>query len=151
MQYIKVSFTVTDQDGSDVLIALLADAGYNGFEETGTELLAYIEEPLFHEGELSRFAALLDTGYRTDVVAPQNWNALWESNFQPVIVEGICTIRAHFHDIAVTTPFEIVITPKMSFGTGHHATTQLMIRQMNDLDFQSHISRYAGRKKHPCH
>jgi ribosomal protein L11 methyltransferase len=64
-------------------------------------------------------------------VPEQNWNELWESNFEPVIIEGLCTIRADFHHITVTTPYEIIITPKMSFGTGHHATTHLMMEAIN--------------------
>ena len=67
-------------------------------------------------------------------IPKQNWNAVWEENFQPVIINDFCTVRADFHDLEVTTPYEIIITPKMSFGTGHHATTQLMMLMMKDMD-----------------
>ena len=136
MRYIKVRFTGITQDVSDMLIAMLSDAGYNGFEETEGELLAYTSEEAFNNGELADIAATFGADFETEALVHQNWNALWESNFQPVIVNGICTIRAHFHDIEVATPYEIVITPKMSFGTGHHATTQQMMMVMNDMDIK---------------
>jgi ribosomal protein L11 methyltransferase len=136
MQYVKITFSVTSQDMSDMLMAKLSDAGYNGFEEDDNKLLAYIETSRFEEGELKAIAGGYMADYETEIIPSQNWNALWESNFEPVVVNGFCTIRAHFHDIEVATLYDIVITPKMSFGTGHHATTQLMIMIMKDLDFK---------------
>lgn len=136
MQYVKVSFQNTGQDVSDMLIALLADAGYDGFEEAGDGLWAYIEMPKFHAEELAAIATGQGVTYETELIPAQNWNALWESNFQPVTVDGFCTIRAHFHDMEVTTPYDIIITPKMSFGTGHHATTQLMMLMMKDMNLK---------------
>ncbi len=134
MQHLKVTLTITSPDECDVLIALLAEAGYDGFEDDNGQLYAYIGQAVFNEEELMGIAAQRGAAYTTEVIAEQNWNALWESNFEPVIVDGFCTIRAHFHDIRVTTPYDIVITPKMSFGTGHHATTQLMMLWMKELD-----------------
>lgn len=136
MQYIKITFEVAGQQASDVLTALLADAGYDGFEESGNKLLAYIEEPKFDRQQLITIAGIADTAYETEIVPAQNWNALWESNFAPVVVNDFCTIRAHFHEIKITTPYEILITPKMSFGTGHHATTQLVMLLMKDTNFE---------------
>lgn len=135
MQYVKVTFTVSGEQESEVLMAILSDAGYAGFEETATELLAYTEEQKFDEDELKTLIGALGTIYHTEIIPAQNWNALWESNFEPVIVENFCTIQAHFHDIKVTTPYSITITPKMSFGTGHHATTQQMMLLMKDISF----------------
>jgi len=136
MQYIKVTFVIAGQEVSDILIALLADAGYDGFEESGNKLLAYVEQPKFNGKELNTIAGIARTAYETEIVPAQNWNALWESNFAPVVVDNFCTIRAHFHDIKIATPYEILITPKMSFGTGHHATTQLMMLLMKGTNFE---------------
>ena len=136
MRYLRARFTNVTADVSDMLIAMLSEIGYDGFEELENELLAYIAEEEYKEAELQQVAASAGVAYETEAIAQQNWNALWESNFQPVMVDNICTIRAHFHDIDITTPYEIVITPKMSFGTGHHATTQLMMRQMNGMDMK---------------
>ena len=135
MQHIKVTFRTSLQQTKDMLMALLSDIGYDGFEETDQALFAYIGQDVYDESELNDRISALDITYDIEVIPAQNWNALWESNFQPVIVDNFCTIRAHFHDIEVVTPYDIIITPKMSFGTGHHATTQLVIMQMEEIDF----------------
>ena len=136
MQHIKVTFATPVQETADMLIALLSAAGFDGFEETDNELLAYVAAASFDPEEVATIAGMQGVDYKTETIESQNWNALWESNFQPVVVAGLCTIRAHFHTIAVTTPYEIVITPKMSFGTGHHATTQLMMMLMAGMDMK---------------
>jgi len=135
MQYLKITFAVSSQEIADVLMALLGDLGFEGFEEQQNELLAYIPERDFDKEALDETIASFATPYHIVIIPAQNWNALWESNFQPVIVQDFCTIRAHFHDITVVTPYDIQITPKMSFGTGHHATTQQMMIQMKDISF----------------
>jgi len=137
MQYVKVTFATASQEQSDMLVALLAGAGYDGFEEQGNYLFAYIERPEFHAEELRPLAGDRGIVYETEIIPAQNWNALWEANFEPVVVDGFCTIRAHFHNIAITTPYSITITPKMSFGTGHHATTQLVMAMMKDIPLES--------------
>lgn len=133
MQHIGVTFTIASQEQADILTAILAESGYEGFEEADGRLLAYIADDLFDEPVIAGIAETMHIPYATEVIAPQNWNALWESNFQPVIIDGFCTIRAHFHHIPIHTPHEIVITPKMSFGTGHHATTRLVMTLMKDI------------------
>ena len=139
MNHIKVWLTGFEIGMVDVAIAQLANIGYDGFEEQETCLLAYIGEPEFEATALADIATSLNLTYTTEIVPSQNWNAVWESNFEPVIVDDFCTVRAAFHDLTVITRFEIVITPKMSFGTGHHATTQSVMRMMRDVDF-------SGRK-----
>jgi ribosomal protein L11 methyltransferase len=79
-------------------------------------------------------AAGMGHSFTATRIRQQNWNAQWEAGFEPVTVPGFCTVRAHFHAPAKGVPYEIVITPKMSFGTGHHATTRLMMMQMQHLN-----------------
>ncbi len=135
MQHRKITFTINDTAEGEMLMALLAGAGYDGFEEKENELLAYIDDKQYSEDELRELLPAGIGSFTTEVVPAQNWNALWESNFEPVIVQDFCTIRAHFHDITITTPYVINITPKMSFGTGHHATTQQVMMLMKDVSF----------------
>ena len=73
--------------------------------------------------------------YSTEIIQPRNWNEQWEKNFEPVIIDTFCAIRAHFHAPVTSVQHEIIITPKMSFGTGHHPTTWLMVTGMRNMDF----------------
>jgi ribosomal protein L11 methyltransferase len=117
----------------EILLSELSDYGAEGFEQTEGSLIAYFPEHNFNSYEINE----LLRGYVAHIttIEEQNWNAVWESNFQPVEVGGFCRVRAHFHDPAPEFAHEIIITPKMSFGTGHHATTYMMIEQMKDIDF----------------
>lgn len=124
----------SDAEVRDILIASLTDVGFEGFEENENELIAYIPKPDFSEAVLDEVLTPLQISRTTETIQEQNWNAQWEENFQPIIIDDYCTIRAHFHTLPIETPYEIVITPKMSFGTGHHATTQLMLLQMRGMD-----------------
>lgn len=132
--YIEVLFTLS-RPGSieqDLLIAGLGEAGYESFLETETGFNAYIRRDEFSEqslrtaidevagGDIPAFA------YEIRQIESRNWNQVWESNFQPVVIENKCRIRASFHAADSSFPLEIQIDPKMSFGTGHHETTYLM-------------------------
>lgn len=134
-RYIAVTVPCPDNEQREQLIGLLSVLGYEGFEEKETELIACRPEAGFEEGPLLALLEPLGLDYRLEVILPVNWNASWESSFQPVRVDGFCGIRAAFHPPLDDVAHEIVITPKMSFGTGHHATTCSMIRLMRDLDF----------------
>lgn len=135
MKYISVTFTIKDAAQSEILLALLADAGYEGFEECTGELKAFIKEEEFDKAELDTVTQTLGTAYTIAEIEQQNWNAQWESSFEPVIINDFAAVRAGFHAPVKNVLYEIIITPKMSFGTGHHATTYLMMEQMSHIDF----------------
>lgn len=133
MKHIQVSITANAYQQEE-LIALLDDFNPAGFEQTDETLLAYFEEEHFEAASISHLLA--GYTYQLADVDEQNWNAVWEQNFQPVVVGDFCAVRAHFHSPVAGVAHEIIITPKMSFGTGHHATTYMMLQQMKDLDFR---------------
>ncbi len=134
--HIAITFTAIQPEQQELVIANLAHAGYEGFEENETELKAFISEAAFEPSLLKELAFKYQLTYTVQTIAAQNWNAVWESNFQPVIVDDFVAVRAHFHEAAKGVEHEIVITPKMSFGTGHHATTFMMMQQMRNIDFR---------------
>lgn len=120
---------------ADVLIGLLADAGFESFleNENGT-VSAFIQAPFFTENFSARissdeFAEFLDS-FEVKRIADQNWNAVWESQYEPVLIDNTCMVRAPFHAQPAGLEFDIVIMPKMSFGTAHHETTKLMIQYL---------------------
>ena len=124
-----------NDDQKDIAIALLSDGGYEGFEEEGYLLKAYISSEDFDEKKLTEFARRYHLSFSINEIKNRNWNQVWESNFDPVIIDGFVAIRAGFHKPVKNVRHEIVITPKMSFGTGHHATTLMMIKMMREIDF----------------
>ena len=136
---IQVSIDVADEAVKDMMIAELADLGFDGFEETETGLLSYIALAGF-DGELtSGLEELVNRyglTYTSNAIDKQNWNALWESNFEPVLVDDFVGVRANFHDsFNGAVEHDIIITPKMSFGTGHHGTTYSVMQLMRGIDF----------------
>ncbi len=135
MKYIQMRFAEPDVEKREILMAGLAEAGFESFEEEPESLVAYIPEAYYTEDLLAEVAEIFKGAPEVQAIAPQNWNADWEAGFEPVRVDGFCTIRAGFHAADTSVPYEIIITPKMSFGTGHHATTRLMIQQMKGTDF----------------
>lgn len=135
MTYDKITFHTENVSLREILIAELAALGFDGFEEKENGLEAYMTAGAYEIEQVEEIASKYSVSYEVGSIAQQNWNAEWERNFQPVIVEGFCTVRADFHKIPVNTPYEIIITPKMSFGTGHHATTRLVMKEMSLLDF----------------
>jgi ribosomal protein L11 methyltransferase len=134
MDYIKITFADLQPEQREILIAQLADAGYEGFEEKDTSLDAFINSKSFDTVILNEISFKYQITYIKEKIAETNWNQVWESNFEPVIVNDYVAIRADFHKPITNTKFEIVITPKMSFGTGHHATTYMMIELMKEID-----------------
>jgi len=137
MDYLKITFVDLQPEQKEILIAQLADAGYEGFEEGDNFLDAFINKRDFDKKLLNEISFKYQTPFTSKKIAETNWNKIWESNFEPVIVEDYVSIRADFHKPIRNTKFEIVITPKMSFGTGHHATTYMMIELMKEIDFNN--------------
>ncbi len=136
MDYIKITFADLQPEQKEILIAQLAEAGYEGFEEVDNSLDAFISKKNFDGTLLREITFKYQTPYTSEKIAETNWNKLWESNFEPVIVENYVAVRAGFHKPITNVKFEIIITPKMSFGTGHHATTYMMIQLMEKIDFK---------------
>jgi ribosomal protein L11 methyltransferase len=134
MNYIQISIQAKELQ-QEILIGKLSQLAATGFEQTDTGLIAYFEEEHFNSYEVN--TVIKDLLFTISIIKEQNWNALWESNFEPVIVADFCGIRAHFHEQIKNVAHEIIITPKMSFGTGHHATTFMMIEEMSQLNFKN--------------
>jgi ribosomal protein L11 methyltransferase len=134
MNHIQLSIEATEAE-QEVLIGQLSVLSTTGFEQTDTHLIAYFEEESFPSYDVHELLKKIE--YQINTVNEQNWNAVWEESFQPVIVGGFCAVRAHFHPSILTVQHEISITPKMSFGTGHHATTYMMLEHMQAIDFKN--------------
>ncbi len=137
--YIELSVIVEPKEqGSDILIAQLSELDFESFVESDNGFLAYIQEEQFNEeslkGLFDEFEGVLKINYSHKIIAQQNWNKEWESNFTPIDIDGKCYIRAPFHEAKSGYTYDVIIEPKMSFGTGHHNTTQLMIQKLMSLD-----------------
>jgi ribosomal protein L11 methyltransferase len=127
------------QEQNEILIAQLAQAAFESFEETDTHILAYIQEKDYSETipkEISLCKQWLADGSATVTFIPeQNWNAVWESNYPPVLIADRCYIYAPFHEKKPEIEFNILVKPKMAFGTAHHETTAQIIALMLEDDF----------------
>jgi ribosomal protein L11 methyltransferase len=130
MIYYELSCSVPgDETQSEIIIARLAEAGFESFDQTDNLLKAYIPAYLYgdHLKPVFENDILEGIAYTIAQVADTNWNHVWESNYEPVLIEDKCYIRAPFHSHRNDVEFELLIEPKMSFGTAHHATTAMMI------------------------
>lgn len=139
MDYYKYEINTSAQN-AEILLAFLGELPFDSFEEKHYGLDAYLPAALAEKSLEERLAELQKTlsfSFQKKLLKAQNWNKLWESNFEPIVVDGFCAIRAAFHEPIPGTLYEIVITPKMAFGTGHHATTMMMLESMKNIDFQN--------------
>lgn len=137
MNYIQLKIEVSNEAMQELVIALLADNGYNGFETTLTNVLAYIDEIEYSESLVKKILQPMQIKFIATVIEKQNWNEIWETNFPSVLVDNFVGIRANFHQALHNVQHEIIITPKMSFGTGHHETTFSVIQLMQEIDFNN--------------
>ena len=135
-------------DWTDILIAELSDRAYDSFLETETGFETYRDAAAFDEAQLRRvldkYRSQTSISYTLQTVEEQNWNEEWEKNFEPITIEDQCRVRATFHTSEPSYPYEIIINPKMSFGTGHHATTYLMLRTQLEINHQNKRVMDAG-------
>lgn len=129
---------ICDSSFAEILMAEIAQVGFDTFMETENGFEAYVEGNSFSQEDLNavkeKYRAKTNLLIYQDTVKKQNWNEEWEKNYHPIIVENKCMIRASFHSPDPAYSYDIVITPKMSFGTGHHETTYLMIKNQLEID-----------------
>ena len=140
MDYIAVHIEVTpfSEERAEIVMAEIEELGFESFSIEEPYLHAYIPKEEFSESALKAILSAYATGefrvsYTTELIMEQNWNALWESNFEPIVVNGLCTVKASHHKNLPPTKYTITIDPKMSFGTGHHQTTHLMMEGLLEL------------------
>jgi ribosomal protein L11 methyltransferase len=141
MDYYELIFTThpTEDYQQDILINALGEIGFDTFEELDFGFNAYIPASQFDEHNLDdvlgRYREMFTFSYEISVIPQKNWNELWESNFEPITVGNKIFVRATFHKYRPEYPYEIIIDPKMAFGTGHHQTTAMMLELMLEGDF----------------
>ncbi|MFC4261435.1 50S ribosomal protein L11 methyltransferase [Ferruginibacter yonginensis] len=143
MEYTQITFNNIELAQQEVLIAQLDAIGFDGFEEMGKTLHAYIPSTSFDKNELDVLITNHSFSYTITIIQQKNWNEKWEADFEPVDIlhpitnQPFATIRAHFHTIDTSFEHNILVTPKMSFGTGHHPTTHLMVQHMATINFKN--------------
>lgn len=138
-EYFSITFHTEGYD-NEILIAQLSDWPFESFHEEGKRITAYIQKHDITQDLLESVQAYKNVwfhDYHMDKVEDKNWNEVWESSFNPVMVDDYCYIRASFHkEHKEGFHHEVVIAPRMAFGTGHHATTFMMLQAMSKLDFK---------------
>lgn len=142
MNYIEVSFNCNQNNEiiREVLSAQLADAGFESFVDSEQGITAYVQEKCF---DVSHIQKIIDDfpleaviSYTHALIADKNWNEEWEKNyFEPLVIDDRCVVKSTFHQYPQELEYNILIDPKMAFGTGHHQTTELMIREILKEDF----------------
>ena len=138
---VKINMTPASEDASDFMAAALGEIGYESFVPDGDGLTAYVKAELYDANALREvmddFPMQTELSYAANLIVGQDWNAEWEKNyFKPIVVDNTCIIHSSFHTDYPQLPIDIVIDPKMAFGTGHHATTSQMIRAILGVDIE---------------
>ena len=143
MNYYELLFTTipTEDYQQDLLINALGEIGFDTFEELDFGFKAYIPATDFDQSkldeQLSLYQDVFTFSYEITLIPQKNWNEVWESNFEPIEIGNKIFVRATFHQPRPEFPYEIVIDPKMAFGTGHHQTTSMMLELMLENDFEN--------------
>ncbi|MBK8054666.1 MAG: 50S ribosomal protein L11 methyltransferase [Saprospiraceae bacterium] len=134
----EIYHSITVYSTDEILMALLTRFDLDSIEENDDHFVIYIKSSFLTDDVKSEIEKLIRTynaKYNIQEIVPQNWNAIWEASFQPVIVGDYCQVRADFHPADPNIKYDLIINPKMAFGTGHHATTYMMIEHMSTIDF----------------
>jgi len=136
--YISYTFKINQKEpGTEILVAELGEVGFESFVENEEGVIAYIQQVDWNENLLDDIFVLnseeFSISYEMEVIEQTNWNSEWEKNFNPIQVDDLVSIRAPFHENP-NLKYDIVIEPKMSFGTGHHETTHMMVQHLLKLD-----------------
>lgn len=136
-EYIEVSVKITpfSDENAEILTAEISELPFESFTTEDPYLKCYIQKELFDQQALKVvLSGMEDYGFEVEhtsaLIPAVNWNAVWESQFTPIVVDGLCTIKASFHEGLRKTRYNITIDPKMAFGTGHHQTTYMMCRAL---------------------
>ena len=136
-EYIEVTVKITpfSEENAEILTAEISELPYESFTVEEPYLKCYIQKELYDQQALNVLLNGIDdygfeVEYSSNLMPAVNWNAVWESQFTPIIVDGLCTIKASFHEGLRRTRYNITIDPKMAFGTGHHQTTYMMCRAL---------------------
>ncbi|MCB9173890.1 MAG: 50S ribosomal protein L11 methyltransferase [Flavobacteriales bacterium] len=142
MNYIEVKLKIDPTViARDIVVAELGEIGFESFVESEHGVDAYIQEPFFDEELMKNLSAFNHTDFKVNyvktLIEDQNWNEVWEQSFEPINVNDTCMVRAPFHEVPKNIEFDIIIEPKMSFGTGHHETTFLMIQELLKMDLNN--------------
>jgi ribosomal protein L11 methyltransferase len=140
MNYYALTITPKEYDTErvEILTAVLGELPFDTFEDTETGLKAYMPERDLTESvenELVELSTQFDFVFDKTFIPYQNWNAVWESNFQPIQVDDFVAVRADFHADTEGVEFDLIVNPKMAFGTGHHETTYMMMQHMRSINF----------------
>ena len=139
MNYTKISFKLTPDsiENREILVAVLSDLAFESFDETEDQVEGYVPGESFNMDEMNEIISALHFSVQTEheMIPDQNWNEVWEKNyFKPLLIGGRCLVRAPFHTEYEPAEFELVIEPKMAFGTGNHETTTQMAEQILEMD-----------------
>ncbi len=147
MFYTRLQVTVAPEF-AELLMAEITEAGFESFMETENGFEAYVELENYDKAQLDaikeKYSLQTPVVFELDRIQKQNWNEEWEKSYQPILVDDKCLIRADFHQPDEKIPYEVIITPKMSFGTGHHQTTYLMVKNQMTMDHKGKRVMDAG-------
>lgn len=142
MDFIEVNISIhpDTETNREILISALDELGFDSWWEEADIFRAYISHDSYKEESLQNLKAQLapeiEFSFKADTLPDKNWNEVWESNFEPVIINEYCAVRAPFHPPMPDYKYELIIEPQMSFGTAHHETTAMILNMMTDMDMQ---------------